>query len=96
MQVGDLVKYRWWVDENGEDGAPSVALKKKREEIGVLVSLGKIPFSASEESRAEYIKVHFTSPKPAICDVPKFKIETIVKENCPNPGCYCMACEKKG
>ena len=74
MKVGDLVKYRWWVDENGNDGAPTVNPTKKKEQIGFLVSLDNTHVN---ELMTKYVKVHFSSPTNAICDVPKFKLEVI-------------------
>jgi hypothetical protein len=73
MRVGDLVKYRWWVDWNGADGAPFVDSKTKAEQIGVLLSMTASSHSAS----AGYVQVHFRTPRNVICDVPIFKIETI-------------------
>jgi len=74
VKVGDLVKYRWWIDEAGSDGAPTVNPAKKKEQIGVLVSTGN---THANELMTEYVKVHFSAPTNAICDVPKFKLEVI-------------------
>ena len=74
MQAGDLVKYRWWIDEAGDDGAPTVNSAKKKEQIGVLVSSGNTHVN---ELMTEYVKVHFSAPTNTICAVPKFKLKVI-------------------
>ena len=98
MQVGDLIKYRWWVNENGEDDCPYVDPAQKKIQMGILVTA---PVVIRDESLREYIKIFFPTPSCSTYDVPVYKIEVInaelretTKKDCPNPGCYCGACDE--
>jgi hypothetical protein len=69
MQLGDLVKYRWWIDEKGiEYGADE---PNKKTEIGVILNPRLL-----KRKGTVYAEVQFVRNEPPAA-VPGFKLEVL-------------------
>lgn len=69
MQLGDLVKYRWWIDESGvEYGADE---PNKKAEFGVILNPRLL-----KRKGVVYAEVQFTRNEPSAA-VPRFKLAVV-------------------
>ena len=69
MQVGDLVKYQWWIDESGTDYRPDQL--NKQAEYGVILNPRLL-----KRKGVVYAEVQFNRDE-ASAALPHYKLEVI-------------------
>ena len=69
MQLGDLVKYQWWIDERGTDCRPDQLNKKA--EFGVILNPRLL-----KRKGVVYAEVQFNRNETSAA-IPRFKLEVV-------------------